>query len=247
MSPREPARLGFTQYLTNHKMPQIAPQLDHLVVAARTLTDAVDWCVETLGVVPGPGGSHPLMGTHNRLIPIGSAGYPSAYLELIAIDPSATPTKSSDDARWFDLDDANLQERLIKHGPQLIHWVARVDDLTLALQICNQHRVDIGGAVTASRPTPEGILSWQISIRGDGALQIDGVMPTLISWGATHPTNAMNNLGVSLTHVDLQHPEASRLNALWRDLGAQQDSFITSEAGINVQLTTPKGLVTLSS
>jgi len=36
---------------------------------------------------------------------------------LIAIDPSATPTKSSDDARWFDLDDANLQERLLKHGP----------------------------------------------------------------------------------------------------------------------------------
>ena len=77
--------------------------------------------------------------------------------------------------------------------------------------------------------------------------RIDGVMPTLISWSATHPTNAMNDLGVSLTHVDLQHPEASRLNALWRDLGAQQDSFVTSEAGISVQLTTPKGQVTLSS
>jgi hypothetical protein len=71
-------------------MPQVAPQLDHLVIAARTLTDAVDWCAETLGVVPGPGGSHPLMGTHNRLIPIGSQDYPNAYLELIAIDPSAT-------------------------------------------------------------------------------------------------------------------------------------------------------------
>ena len=187
------------------------------------------------------------MGTHNRLIPIGSQDYPNAYLELIAIDTSATPTKSSDDARWFDLDNANLQKRLLKHGPQLIHWVARVDDLTLALQTCNQHGVDIGGPVTASRPTPDGILSWQISIRGDGALQMHGVMPTLISWGATHPTNAMNDLGVSLTHVDLQHPEASRLNTLWRDLGSQQDAFIRNEAGLSVQLTTPKGQVTLSS
>ena len=95
MSPREPARLGFTQYLTNHKMPQVAPQLDHLVIAARTLTDAVDWCVETLGVVPGPGGSHPLMGTHNRLIPIDSQGYPSADLALILLrrqpGPQTTP------------------------------------------------------------------------------------------------------------------------------------------------------------
>ena len=125
MSPREPARLGFTQYLTNHKMPQVAPQLDHLVIAARTLTDAVDWCVETLGVIPGTGGSHPLMGTHNRLIPIDSQGHPSADLALIAIDPSATPTRSSNDARWFDLDDANLQERLLKHGAPALTLEAR--------------------------------------------------------------------------------------------------------------------------
>jgi len=73
-------------------MPQVAPRLEHLVIAARTLKDAFDWCVETLGVIPGTGGSHPLMGTHNRLIPIDSQGYPSADLALIAIDPSATPT-----------------------------------------------------------------------------------------------------------------------------------------------------------
>ena len=98
-------------------MPQVAPQLDHLVIAALPLKDAFGWCVEMLGVIPGTGGSHPLMGTHNRLIPIDSQGYPSADLALIAIDPSATPTRSSNDARWFGIDDANLQERLLKHGP----------------------------------------------------------------------------------------------------------------------------------
>ena len=99
-------------------MPRVAGRLNHLIISARTLKDTFDCCVEMLGVIPVPGGSHPLMGTHNRLIPIDSQGYPSADLALIAIDPSATPTRSSNDARWFDIDDANLQERLRKHGPQ---------------------------------------------------------------------------------------------------------------------------------
>ena len=46
--------------------------LDHLVVIAPTLADGVAWCESTLGVTPGPGGEHPLMGTHNRLIHISS-------------------------------------------------------------------------------------------------------------------------------------------------------------------------------
>jgi hypothetical protein len=33
-----------------------AGQLDHLVVAARTLDEGVAWCEATLGVTPGPGG-----------------------------------------------------------------------------------------------------------------------------------------------------------------------------------------------
>jgi len=53
-------------------MPRVAGRLDHLVIAALPLKDAFGWCVEMLGVIPGTGGSHPLMGTHNRLIPIDS-------------------------------------------------------------------------------------------------------------------------------------------------------------------------------
>ena len=100
-------------------MPRVAGRLEHLVIAARTLKDAFGWCVEMFSVIPGTGGSHPLMGPHNRLIPIDSQGYPSADLALIAIDPIATPTRSSNDARRFDIDDASPQERLLKHSPQL--------------------------------------------------------------------------------------------------------------------------------
>ena len=61
-------------------------KLDHLVIMAHTLDEGVAWCEATLGVTPASGGEHPLMGTHNRLLRIDSAEFPSAYLELIAIN-----------------------------------------------------------------------------------------------------------------------------------------------------------------
>jgi hypothetical protein len=67
----------------------VAIALDHLVVAARTLDAGVAWCEATLGIVPGPGGRHPLMGTHTRLLSIATPAFARAYLEIIAIDAQA--------------------------------------------------------------------------------------------------------------------------------------------------------------
>ncbi|HET6828569.1 MAG TPA: VOC family protein, partial [Ramlibacter sp.] len=66
-------------------------RIDHLVVVAQTLEQGVEWCERTLGVTPGPGGKHPLMGTHNRLLRIATVDYPRAYLEIIAPDPDQPP------------------------------------------------------------------------------------------------------------------------------------------------------------
>ena len=65
-------------------------RVDHLVVVAAALAEGVDWCERTLGVTPGPGGEHPLMGTHNRIFNISSPRHPRAYLEIIAINSGAT-------------------------------------------------------------------------------------------------------------------------------------------------------------
>ena len=98
--------------------------VDHLVIGARTLAEGVAWCEATLGVVPGPGGRHPLMGTHNRLLKIAGAAYPDAYLEIIAIDPGApAPARR----RWFGLDEVDLRA-----GPRLLHVVAQGERLQRA-------------------------------------------------------------------------------------------------------------------
>ena len=128
--------------------------LDHLVVAARSLDHGVAWCEAALGVTPGPGGRHALMGTHNRLVNLSSDTYPNSYLEIIAIDPEAPPPGRT---RWYDLDDEALQAALAE-GPQLIHWVARSSNLQADLRALSAAGWDGGEAIHVER----GELRWQI-------------------------------------------------------------------------------------
>ena len=67
--------------------------IDHLVIAANNLAEGVDWCEHTLGVSPGPGGEHALFGTHNRLLRLATGSGQPCYLEIIAINPDATPQR----------------------------------------------------------------------------------------------------------------------------------------------------------
>ena len=130
--------------------PPQAVQLDHLVVAARTLDEGVAWCRDTLGVEPGPGGKHALMGTHNRVFSIASPAFPHAYFEIIAIDTDAPPPGR---ARWFGLDTLDLRA-----GPRLIHWVARTSALEPTLAALRAAGHDAGRVLEASRDTPQGLL-----------------------------------------------------------------------------------------
>lgn len=224
-------------------MLSAAPALDHLVIAAPTLDAGVRWCEHTLGISPGAGGEHSLMGTHNRLALIASPTFPQAYLEIIAINPKTTPTKALTQARWFGFDEAALHARLQAHGPQLVHWVARVPDLPHALVQCTTAGLDIGQPVNASRMTDRGLLSWSIAIRPDGHLIHDGVVPTLISWGPQHPTANMGSSGIYLKAFTCSHPQAPALNALWQALGGSSTVFATGPAGMRAVFETQKGEV----
>ncbi|MDQ2928678.1 MAG: VOC family protein, partial [Pseudomonadota bacterium] len=133
-------------------------ELDHLVVAARTLEEGVAWCEATLGVVPEPGGRHALMGTHNRLLALRSARYPRSYLEIVAIDPDA-PAPGR--ARWFDLDAPWIQVA-IAETPRLVHWVARTSAIDAATAAFRDAGHDAGISTPAERMTPRGLLRWRI-------------------------------------------------------------------------------------
>ena len=157
----------------------LVPSIDHLVVMAADLAQGVAWCEATLGVTPVPGGEHPLMGTHNRLLKIATEKHRTAYLEIIAINPGALPSIPTGAIRWFDMDDLALQARVAEHGPQLTHWVAGLPNIATAVAALVAQGLDRGAIVQASRATPAGLLQWQITVRTDGQRLFDGCLPWL--------------------------------------------------------------------
>jgi hypothetical protein len=209
--------------------------LDHLVLAATTLADGIDYLSEVLGVTPTVGGRHVAMGTHNALLRLGER----CYLELIAIDPDgAKPTRP----RWFDLDSVALQAELVER-PRLVHWVARTSDISAAAAGCP---VPLGPVHAMAR----GDYRWRITIPDDGTRPGRGVVPTLIQWDVPqHPADGLPKSGVTLAHLAASYPEPADVRAALAALGLREALAVTydRETRLAAMLRTPRGIVTLSS
>jgi hypothetical protein len=229
-------------------------QIDHLVVAAHSLQQGVEWCEATLGITPAAGGEHEKYGTHNRLFKIATPAFPVAYLEIIAINPDAVIEKKPPPTRWFDLDNSQLQAELLK-SPRLIHFVANTSNIQDARHAWKAQGIDRGPVIHASRKTPKGLLQWQITVRLDGDRLFDGTLPTLIQWGKPeaadpmhlHPRNHLPRSGVSLKSLSVSHPSAGKIQAAYDAISLGNISVSEGTANIVVTLQTPKGLVTLES
>ncbi len=222
-------------------------QVDHLVVAASRLEEGVAWCERTLGITPGPGGEHPLMGTHNRLFSIASPQYPKAYFEIIAIDKGAACARKQGERRWFDLENEALQHQLKQSGPQLIHFVASTPRAAPTMQALAKLGIDRGELLEASRMTAHGMLSWKITVRTDGQRLMNGALPTLIEWAGVHPTDNMVASGVTLQSLTASQPDAEALRAAYAAIGLQGVTVSQGPNNLTATLQTPRGLVTLES
>lgn len=222
--------------------------IDHLVVWASDLREGADWCRRTLGVDPAQGGEHPLMGTHNLLLDLSSPAHPRSYLEIIAIKSRAISARPMGAKRWFDMDDPALRAQVARGGPRLIHWVARVPDIAASHAALAARGVERGEIITASRPSPLGLLEWRITVREDGRRLMDGCLPTLIEWGERHPCQGLPDSGVQLRSLRLQHPQADALAHACADAGLRQ--LPVERAGaprLAATLHTPLGPVDIAS
>jgi hypothetical protein len=229
-------------------------QIDHLVVAAHSLQQGVEWCEATLGITPAAGGEHEKYGTHNRLFKIATPAFPVAYFEIIAINPDAVIEKKPPPTRWFDLDNKQLQAELAK-SPRLVHFVVNTDNIQDARHAWKNQGIDRGPIIHASRKTPKGLLQWQITVRPDGDRLFNGTLPTLIQWGKPeaadpmqlHPRNHLPRSGVSLKSLTVSHPSASKIKAAYEAIMLGNIDVTEGPANIVATLQTPKGLVTLES
>ncbi len=233
----------------------IKAQIDHLVVMAASLAQGVQWCEATLGITPEPGGEHPLMGTHNRLLSVAGAAFPRAYFEIIAIQPGTTPGRAPGTQRWFDMDDKLLRARVAQQGPQLIHFVANVSGVVSAVKELATLGLDRGRVVEASRRTATALLQWRITVRDDGQRLFYGGLPTLIQWGdaaedparAAHPLDTMEPSGVTLEALHVSHPRPEKLQTAHAAIGLTGVEVTQGPPNLIATLQTPRGLVTLES
>lgn len=210
-------------------------ELDHLVVAARTLDEGAAWCEAVFGVAPGAGGRHPLMGTHNRLLPLDAR----AYLEIIAIDPEAPPPAR---VRWFDLDAPAMRQALAA-GPRLVHWVARCTAIDAVAERLRAAGAAVGDIVEAERASAAGLLRWRISVRADGRRPAAGALPALIEWQGPHPVDTMAAPVLRLAELVV----AGLDDPVWSALAASGVGRRADGAPLRAVIDGPKGRVALAA
>jgi len=193
----------------------MAARLDHLTVVAPTLEAGAAHVEAALGVRPGAGRSHPGMATHNLLLALGS----DVYLEVISADPEAAPVTRP---RWFGLD------QLLPASPtRLAAWVASTDDIAEAA-------VEELGAVETMRREHR---TWQMTVRADGSLPLDGAAPLLIQRAAgADPMAALPPTGLVLQCLRIRHPEPARVRELFARIGLVARAEITVTQGETCRL-----------
>ncbi len=183
-------------------------RLDHIVIAAASLEQGVDYLRERLGVDIPAGGRHRTMATHNCLLQLGN----DSYLELIALDPDAPAPAHP---RWFDLDQALLRASL-ERQPRLITWVMNTPDIQ---GLVARLEFDIGVPTALER---DG-LRWEIALPDDGRLLADGLLPYCIQWHSSpHPARGMAELGCRLERLVIHHNRPDWIAARLQALGATQ-------------------------
>jgi hypothetical protein len=220
-------------------------RVDHLVVAAASLAQGVAWCEATLGVTPGAGGEHPLMGTHNRLLRIATVDYPRAYFEIIAIQPGVQPQRAAPAGSTSTT--RRCATACSAAGRACCTSSPTCRRLTLAVRALAERGLDRGEALSASRMTARGLLEWQITVRPDGQRLLGGALPTLIEWGATHPASAMPESGVTLQSLCACQPDPAPLAAAYDAIALQAVTVKTGAANLVAVLNTPRGRVRLES
>lgn len=203
----------------------MAAHLDHICVVAPSLAVGAAYVKDVLGVAAGPGRTHPNMGTHNLLLALG----PSAYLEVISIDPQAPPVTR---ARWFGLNDV-----LPDAAPRLAAWVASTDD------IANATTPELGEVETMQREAH----TWQMTVRSDGSVPLGGAAPLLIARApGANPVAALAQSGLLLRKLRIQHPDPARVLAVLRRIALAPEPIVTvaqsDRCSLVAEIQTPFGL-----
>jgi hypothetical protein len=207
----------------------VLAQVDHLVYTTPDLQLGIDTAEKLLGVRATPGGQHPGQGTRNALIALGQ----SCYLEIIGPDPDQPRPPGG---RRFGIDDIK--------APRLFTWVAKGRSLDTLAANAKAHGIDLGAIMPGSRKRPDGVLlSWTYT--DPNVSLADRLVPYFIDWGTSPHPSATAARGVTLTALRAEHPDATRVQAMLKQLGLDLVVTRGPRATIVATFDSPKGKVEL--
>lgn len=203
--------------------------IDHLIYASPDLDAAVTDLEGLLGVRAERGGQHPGLGTHNALLALG----PRTYLEIIAPDPrQARPSMP----RPFGVDGMT--------HPGLAAWALGCEDIDERVAHARRHGYEPGQVMDGQRTGPAGeVLRWRMT--GNG--MAGGVIPFLITWGATdHPAGSAP-FGLTLGSFHIEHPDPPAIAPVLAALRAGVEVRKAATPSLVARISTPAGARVLRS
>ena len=150
-------------------------KIDHFVFAANTLSEGTKAIKNILHEDLSEINTHETMGTHNRVISIGSC-----YLEVISLDPKNQNANSN---TWFNLSDKIYREKFLKI-PKLISFVISSQELNNSIFFEKEFLV--------SRNKYKWIFKKpNFHYLKKNNFRNVNLFPSLINWETTSPLNEM--------------------------------------------------------
>jgi hypothetical protein len=207
-------------------------EIDHIVLAARSLEEGVTFVEEALKIKASPGGKHASVGTHNALVSLTQ----KRYLEVIAIDPEVSQAPR---VRWFGLDEPQMQAHL-ESGPKLVSYVVRATEIPVDLRFFP--KLD-------PQPAKRGDFSWTFGFTADGRRPGMGALPYFISWdaGSAHPCERLPAAHIGLERIEIALPCAPSVEMAMRPLKLSEVRFVDSpKFGLSAYLQSGERTVVFS-
>jgi len=205
------------------------PQIDHVVVAIRSLDEGTAQFEALTGVKAGAGGRHPGRGTENALVSLGGG----SYLELIA--PQKDAKLSSEDAKMRDLGRLTI-----------IDWAVRIIDVDEALASLHRAGFSTSPPQPGARLTPSGErLDWMTF--GLAGARID-TAPFFIRWSPNtrHPSTTAPG-GCALEGLVVHDPTADRMQAMLKALDVAGVTIASGASSIEATIGCGGRRATLTS
>ena len=209
--------------------PEGLALVDHLVYATADLDRGIAEVERVLGVRASPGGQHPIWGTRNALVALGS----SSYLEIIAPNPDHS---SPSEGRPFGLD--------ALAASRLVGWAAKSSGLTNFRDAAALHGVELGRVLSGSRKQADGtVLTWKLTdLR---CVVADGIVPFFIDWGKSPHPALVASRGATLVGLRAEHPDADHVLQMLRVVAVDLKVGVGAAPALIAEIDCPNGRVLL--